>query len=97
MSNHRRAAAAPRSDGRSSRLGNDFLSDLDRDYRAHGLSAIARIRKNEPRHYVRLLLSLVPRRTHSETDWIEGLSDEDLEAVLRLARAQCAKFDSEEA
>ena len=86
MSNHRRAWGEPESEGLFGGLGSAFLRDLNRDYRAHGVNAIANSRKNEPRNYFRLLLSLVPKPTRSETDWIGGLSDEDLEMLLRVAR-----------
>jgi hypothetical protein len=39
------------------RLGKKFMRELERDYRNHGDEAIARLRKNEPRNYFKLLLS----------------------------------------
>ena len=39
-------------------FGHDFLRDLHADYRAHGAAAIANLRRDEPRNYFQLVLSL---------------------------------------
>jgi hypothetical protein len=91
-SRHLGAVASP--DSPAGRLGTDFLRDLGRDYRADGAYAISQLRKNEPAHYFRLLLSLVPDGGQTGQGWIEGLSDEELDALRAHVRAQLAKFES---
>ena len=93
MPRNRRSWADPDSRGAPGPLGSEFLRDLERYYRAHGADMIATFRKNEPRNYLKLLLSPVPKRPSAETEqeWIEGLSDEELEAILKFARAELAK------
>jgi hypothetical protein len=65
------------------------MRDLERDYRAHGAEAIARIRKNDPRHYLRLL-SLASRVANTARKPFEDLCDEELANLIQSARAAFA-------
>jgi hypothetical protein len=47
------------------RLGKKFMRELERDYRKHGEEAIARLRRNQPANYFRLLRSLAAVRPES--------------------------------
>ena len=89
----RRTPADPPADGPSARLGNDFLADLARDYRAFGAAAIADLRKNEPRNYFGLMLSLVPHHAQTEQGWFDGLTDEELNMLIKLVRAELANHN----
>ena len=86
----------PSPDSPSTRLGKDFLRDLAQDYRAFGAGAISDLRKNEPRNYFRLLLSLVPDYAPNQEGWLDSLTDEELDMLLKIARAELARHDSDD-
>jgi hypothetical protein len=82
----RRPPWVDRVTGASDWLGHAFTRDLDRDYRAHGVDAIEKLRKNEPMNYFRLLLSLVPRELPTGDDFLKLLTDEELDALIKYLR-----------
>jgi hypothetical protein len=80
----------------SARLGKDFLRDLDRDYREHGAAAIAKLRKNQPWNYFRLLSFFAADGSQTGQSWLEGLTNEELNALIKFVRAELAKFEPAE-
>jgi hypothetical protein len=66
------------------------MRDLDRDYRAHGVDAIEKLRKNEPMNYFRLLVSLVPRELPTGDDFLKLLTDEELDTLIKYLREATA-------
>lgn len=80
-----------RSQRKLSALGHEIVRDLERDYRAHGIGAIEKLRKEEPWNYLRLLLSLVPQRPLTADDWFSQLTDEQLDELLQVARNALAE------
>jgi hypothetical protein len=77
-------------------LGRDVLRDLAKDYRAFGAAAISDFRKNEPRNYFRLLLSLVSEHAQTQQSSFDSLADEELHTLLQAARAALAQHRSAE-
>ena len=92
----KRSWTDPSPDSPSARLGKDFLRDLAQDYRLFGAAAISDLRKNEPRNYFRLLSSRVPEHAQTQQGWLDGLTDEELDMLLKIARAELARQRSGE-
>jgi hypothetical protein len=79
-----------RSQRRLNAIGHEIVRDLERDYRAHGIAAIEKLRKEEPWNYLRLLLSLVPQQPLTADDWFSQLTDAQLDELLQVARSALA-------
>ncbi|HYM19162.1 MAG TPA: hypothetical protein VEU06_11405 [Micropepsaceae bacterium] len=75
----------------SSRLAAEFLLALETDFQARGAEAIATLRKNEPWHYLELILSLV------DLDAVDSnpsrVSDEEMDALIAGTKDALAKID----
>ncbi len=76
-------------------LGFAFMRDLENDYRAHGAEMIAKLRKNEPRNYLRLLQAVAPQNTNAEEHWLNQFTDEQLATIVRLAKEALAAGSDE--
>jgi hypothetical protein len=64
-------------------FNKDFLLALAADFKQHGASAIAKVRKQQPAAYMKICALLVPREMkveHSNT--LKNLSDEQLELMI---------------
>lgn len=70
--------------GAKQKLSEEFVSALAQDWEQHGVEAIARVRKERPDQYLRVIASLVPRDIVLTSDPFDGMSDEDLERAIAL-------------
>jgi hypothetical protein len=78
-----RGNPAGRPRGTRNQLTEAVVCALLRDFRLHGQKAIARVRRENPSVYLRVLGMLVPREARVEhVDPITQLSDEMLETLL---------------
>ena len=55
-----------------------------RDFRKHGEKAIARVRRDHPAAYLKVLALLIPRDIKVEHTPVKELSDEQLESAIAL-------------
>ena len=69
-------------------LNGEFIAALLRDFRHGGPAAIARVRKNQPAAYCKLLTLLCPRDVKVEhSGGVKAMSDEQLEAGIEAIQA----------
>lgn len=73
-------AGRPR--GSRSRLAEDFVGTLQRDFAEHGAAAIASCRQEDPGAYCRIVAALLPKEVHVRTSALDGMTHDQL---LRLA------------
>ena len=68
-------------------LNGEFIAALLRDFRQGGPAAIAKVRKNQPAAYCKLLTLLCPRDVNVEhSGAIKAMTDEQLERASRRSR-----------
>ena len=64
-------------------MNGEFIAALLRDFRHGGPAAIAKVRKNQPAAYCKLLTLLCPRDVKVEhSGGVKAMSDEQLEAAI---------------
>jgi hypothetical protein len=69
-------------------LNGEFIAALLRDFRHGGPAAIAKVRKNQPAAYCKLLTLLCPRDVKVEhSGGVKAMSDEQLEAAIEAIQA----------
>jgi hypothetical protein len=69
-------------------LNGEFIAALLRDFRHGGPAAIAKVRKNQPAAYCKLLTLLCPRDVKVEhSGVIKAMSDEEIEQAIEAIRA----------
>ena len=72
-------------------LNSEFVAALLRDFRQGGPAAIAKVRKNQPAAYCKLLTLLCPRDVKVEhSGGVKAMSDEELEAAIDAIKAMIA-------
>src|SRR4029450_2684855 len=79
-------------------LNGEFIAALRRDFRHGGPAAIAKVRKNQPAAYCKLLTLLCPRDFRVEhSGGVKSLSDEELEAGIAMIKGMLEARSSDEA
>src|SRR6516162_6966143 len=69
-------------------LNGEFIAALLRDFRHRGPAAIAKVRKNQPAAYCKLLTLLCPRDVKVEHPrGVKAMSDEEINQTMLAARA----------
>jgi hypothetical protein len=72
-------------------LNSEFIAALLRDFRHGGPAAIAKVRKNQPAAYCKLLTLLCPRDVKVEhSGGVKAMTDEQLEAGIEAIQAMLA-------
>src|SRR5215469_14089608 len=75
-----------------------FIAALLRDFRHGGPAAIAKVRKNQPAAYCKLLTLLCPRDFRVEhSGGVKAMSDEEIEQAIELIQTMLAARASEAA
>src|SRR4029077_18874758 len=74
-------------------FNKDFLLALATDFKQHGASAIAKVRKQQPAAYMKICALLVPREMKVEhAGGVKAMTDEQLEqgieAIQRMLEAR---------
>ncbi|MEO1659340.1 MAG: DUF5681 domain-containing protein [Pseudomonadota bacterium] len=64
--------------GSRSKLGEKFLAALHDDFEENGVEAIARVRKDKPEVYLKIIASILPKHLNLESKELSELSDSDL-------------------
>jgi hypothetical protein len=72
-------------------LNGEFIAALLRDFRHGGPAAIAKVRKNQPAAYCKLLTWLCPRDVKVEhSGGVKAMSDEEIEQAIELIQTMLA-------
>jgi hypothetical protein len=72
-------------------LNGEFIAALLRDFRQGGPAAIAKVRRNQPAAYCKLLTLLCPRDVKVEhSAGVKSMTDEQLEAGIEAIKAMLA-------
>jgi hypothetical protein len=76
-------------------LNGEFIAALLRDFRQGGPAAIAKVRKNQPAAYCKLLTLLCPRDVKVEhSGGVKAMTDEQLEQTLAILKELIAQRDA---
>ena len=79
-------------------LNGEFIAALLRDFRHGGPAAIAKVRKNQPAAYCKLLTLLCPRDVKVEhSGGVKAMTDEQIERAIEVIEDMLAKRDAGEA
>jgi len=69
--------------GSRNKLSEEVICALLRDFRKHGEKAIAKVRREQPGIYLKVLALLIPRQDKLEhTNTIKTMTDEELESAI---------------
>jgi hypothetical protein len=73
--------------GARSRLSEAFFQDLAEVWEAKGMEAMIKTAAEEPATFVRVVASLMPKQVQEfAEDQLASLSEDDVDAVIELAR-----------
>ena len=73
--------------GSRHKLGEQFVQALQADFQEHGPEAIVRVRDEQPAAYLRVIASLMPKQIEIKEGAFDGVSDEELAALVVAARS----------
>ena len=73
--------------GSRNKLGEDFVLALQEDFTAHGPAVIAIVRAEKPADYLKVVASLLPKQIEVKEGAFDGVSDEQLAAIVAAAQA----------
>lgn len=78
---------AGRCKGSRNKLGDAFLKALADDFEAYGAAAIEATRITKPEVYMKVVASLLPKQIEIKESAFEGVSDDELIALVAAARS----------
>ena len=77
--------------GSRNKLSEEVICALLRDFREHGQKAIAKVRRDQPGIYLKVLALLIPRQDKLEhTNTIKTMTDEELESAIAFLHEMIA-------
>jgi len=74
--------------GSRNQLGEDFISALQADFKAHGTEVIAEVRETKPADYLKVVASILPKEVNVNKSALQELSDDELAGILDAVRLQ---------
>lgn len=80
-------ASPGRPKGARNKLGEDFVQKLQADFAEHGKKAIETVRQERPADYLKVVASLLPKQIEVKEGAFDGVSDEQLAALVLAARS----------
>lgn len=81
--------------GSRNKLGEAFIEALHKDFKKHGVKAIATVRELKPDQYLKVVASIIPQEVHHTVEDYDELSDDALRAeFIRAAGAIQARIDA---
>lgn len=86
------AATKPRPKRAKKTLGDDFLTAVRADFRAHGAGVIAEVRADKPDQYLKIVLSVLPKDVDAAINQMDTLSDEEIRNRIRTLEAILRPF-----
>lgn len=72
--------------GARNKLGEAFILALQEDFEANGKTAIQTVRSERPHEYLKVVASLLPKQVEIKEGAFDGVSDEQLAALVHAAR-----------
>lgn len=69
--------------GARSKLGEQFLEALQKDFEANGVGAIEVVRADRPQDYLKIIASLMPKDVNLNINPMEDATDDELVQRLR--------------
>ena len=82
--------------GSRNKLAEAFIADVYADWLEHGILALVRVREKQPAAYLRFVAALLPQHIEVSDD-VGLLSDDELDARLKLVEAALAESDGTQA
>lgn len=73
--------------GSRNKLGEQFVRALQKDFEAHGEQVIETVRMEKPDQYLKVVASLLPKQVEIKEGAFDGVSDEQLAALVAAARS----------
>ena len=73
--------------GSRNKLGEQFIQALQQDFEANGTAAIKTVREERPHEYLKVVASLLPKQIEIKEGAFDGISDEELAALVVAARS----------
>jgi hypothetical protein len=84
---HPSANPAGRPKGSRNKLGEAFIEALHADFMDHGPTVIEAVRVEKPDQYLKVIASILPKQLEIKNDAFEGMSDDELAALVAAARS----------
>lgn len=78
---------AGRPKGSRNKLGEHFIAALHDDFQTHGVKAIEAVRTEKPHEYLKVIASILPKQLEIKDSAFDGISDEQLSAIVAAAAA----------
>jgi hypothetical protein len=72
--------------GSRNKLGKAFMADLYAAWSEHGAAVIKKVREEEPAAYLKVVASILPKQLEIRDDTFDGLSDDELAAIVAYIR-----------
>lgn len=85
---------AGRPKGSKNKLGEAFVAALHEDFQEHGVKVIEAVRIEKPDVYLKVIAQIIPKEFTIKTDAFDGITDEQLAAIVAAARASLGIIDS---
>jgi uncharacterized protein DUF5681 len=77
--------------GSRNKLSEEVICALLRDFREHGQKAIAKVRRDQPGVYLKVLALLIPRQDKLEhTNTIKTMTDDEIESAIAILNEMMA-------
>jgi hypothetical protein len=73
--------------GSRHKLGEQYVADLFEVWQRRGTDAIERMADKHPADFVRVIASILPKQVEIKEGAFDGLSDEELAALVAAARS----------
>jgi len=84
---------AGRPKGSKNKLGEAFVAALHDDFQEHGVRVIETVRLEKPDVYLKVIAQIIPKEFTIKTDAFDGITDEQLAAIVAAARASLGIID----
>ena len=79
--------------GSKNKLGEAFVAALHDDFQEHGVRVIETVRLEKPDVYLKVIAQIIPKEFTIKTDAFDGITDEQLAAIVAAARASLGIID----
>lgn len=80
--------------GSRNKLGEAFVTALHDDFQLHGVAAIEKVRDERPQDYLKVIASLLPKQVEIKETAFDGISEEELAALIVAARSALGVAES---
>lgn len=79
--------------GSRNKLGEAFIQALHDSFQLHGVETIEQVRTERPHEYLKVVASLLPKQVEIKENAFDGVSDEELAALVAAARSALGVAD----